>query len=245
MHTICIYMAPVAFWFTYFSINRWVDLVDVCDLSVVLVGDCCLCLKPDLRVSSTKWLSALRFIFCSLCTWIMWSWCRISFWCYSESLFSVLLRVSLWFWAGMSAQTSPLAAAAVTQLWGEVGTALSSASTQVLCTCRPALAPSSHILAVRSEHLRRERLSGACESLQTCKKTHVVSVWHDSRQHIPHDDLQCLQPTFLTTSMRSCSSFSCAAMRFKWRTRLRLFDQKYCKNGNIVKKKCTFKKNLK
>ncbi len=117
------------------------------------------------------------------------------------------------FWTGMCAQTSPLAAAALTQLWGEVGTALSSASTQVLCTCRPALAPSSHILAVRSEHLRRERLSGACESLQTCTNTRV-SVWHDSCQHIPRDDL-VFATHFFTISLRSCRSFSWAAMRLK------------------------------
>ncbi len=173
----------------------------------------------------------------------MWRWMQnfllVLFWIVMSLCCSVCL---CGFWAGMSAQTSPLAAAAVTQLWGEVGTALSSASTQVLCTCRPALAPSSHILAVRSEHLRRERLSGACESLQTCRNTRV-SVWHDSRQHIPHDDLQCLQPTFLYHFYEILQFFLLCSNEIKWRTRLRLFDQKYCKNGNIVKKKVHLRKS--
>lgn len=154
------------------------------------------------------WMLSAAIWFCTGIIWCSESFCRILLGTilklvWLSTRLCVSPSVSLVFWAGMSVQTSPLAAA-VTQLWGEVGTALSSASTQVLCTCRPALTPSSHILPLRgergavffftllrTEHLRRERLSGTCESPQTCRNTRHLSSGQCgtslTHQHIPHD----------------------------------------------------------
>ncbi len=202
-----------------------------------------MCLKPDLRVSSTKWLfQHLDLFSVSLALGLCGVECRISFWCYSESLclcvapcVSVVSGLECLLKHHLSLLL--LSPSCEERLHGSVKCFHPGAVYLQACS-RTLLSHSSRALGAFEE---REALRSMWESADMQKHT-CLSVARLTPAHSPWW-LTVFATHFLYHFYEILQFFLLCSNEIKWRTRLRLFDQKYCKNGNIVKKNVHLRKS--